>query len=241
MGERNRGVPHGGDKKEIWRMTKTEVDVAGTLGIPVVRTDQDVPMESRHRYRVLSVMKRYPEQYERERGKKARSLVEIIDVDPMSRSSCILPMDNIVPADPVGFSAILEAYSEQKVLEKNPEKEPKNHDTGDDRVKKKRKEPFEKPDIAEVAAYAAENELRLDPQAFMDHYDACGWVVGKNKPMRDWRAAVRNWVRRNGEFGGVGGENAGKESSFDVSKPSSFDTDAFFSQALKNSYGEDLS
>lgn len=229
-------------------MTKTEIDVAGTLGIPVVRTDQDVPMESRHRYRVLSVMKRYPEQYERERGKKARNLVEIIDVDPMSRSSCILPMDNIVPADPEHFAAILEAYTEQKVLEKNPEKEPKNPDAGadrssqaSDRVKKKRKEPFEKPDIAEVATYAAENELRLDPQAFMDHYDACGWVVGKNKPMRDWRAAVRNWVRRNGEFGGTGGENAGKESSFDVSKPSSFDTDAFFSQALRNSYGEDLS
>lgn len=205
-------------------MTKTEVDVAGTLGIPVVRVDQDVPPENRHRYRILSVMKRYPEQYERERGKKARSLVEIIDVDPMSRSACILPMENIVPADPEHFAAILEAYSK----EKNPEKEPKNPDVGADKGKKKRKEPFEKPDIAEVAAYAAENELKLDPQAFMDHYDACGWVVGKNKPMRDWRAAVRNWVRRNGEFGGAGGENATKESSFD--------TDAFFDMAVRKSY-----
>lgn len=221
-------------------MTKTEVDVAGTLGIPVVRVDQDVPPESRRRYRILSVMKRYPEQYERLRGKKARNLVEIIDADPMCRSACIIPLDNITPADPVHFAAILEAYTGQKVPEKNPEKEPKNPDVGDEKGKKKRKEPFQKPDIAEVAAYAAENELKLDPQAFMDHYDACGWVVGKNKPMRDWKAAVRNWVRRNGEFGGAGGENAGKESSIDVSKLSSFDTDAFFAQALKNSYGEEV-
>lgn len=221
-------------------MTKTEVDVAGTLGIPVVRVDQDVPPENRHRYRILSVMKRYPEQYERERGKKARSLVEIIDVDPMSRSACILPMENIVPADPEHFAAILEAYGKGKSPEKEPDTGADRANTGGDREKKKRKEPFVKPDIAEVAAYAAENELRLDPQAFMDHYDACGWVVGKNKPMRDWRAAVRNWVRRNGEFGGAGGENAGKESSIDVSKLSSFDTDAFFAQALKNSYGEEV-
>ena len=70
----------------------------------------------------------------------------------------------------------------------------------------------------------------IDAQAFVDHYDACGWVVGKNKPMRDWKAAVRNWVRRQSEFGGVaaGGEQ----------KQSSFETDAFFEAALAKSYSE---
>ena len=36
---------------------------------------------------------------------------------------------------------------------------------------------------------------------FFDHYETCGWVVGKNKPMKDWKAAVRQWIRRLGEFG----------------------------------------
>lgn len=219
-------------------MTKVEVDVAGTLGVPVMRTDQDIPIDQRRKYRVLSVMKRYPEQYERERGKKAVNLVEIIEVNPYVRSSTILPMGNIEPADPVQFQAVMKAYTKAKEppeQEKEPSKRtkepPEKPDTGAEKSKKKRKEPFVKPDIAEVAAYAVENGYQMDPQAFMDHYDACGWVVGKNKPMRDWMAAVRNWVRRNGEFGGAGTETGEKQSSFN--------TDDFFAQALKNSYGDE--
>ena len=37
----------------------------------------------------------------------------------------------------------------------------------------------------------------MDPQAFLDFYQARGWMVGK-APMRDWRAACRNaesWER----------------------------------------------
>lgn len=218
-------------------MTKVEVDVAGTLGVPVMRTDQDIPIDQRRKYRVLSVMKRYPEQYERERGKKAVNLVEIIEVNPYVRSSTILPMGNIEPVDPVHFRAIMDAYlagkepPEQEKEPSNRTKEPsETPDTVPEKPKRKRKEPFTKPDIAEVAAYAVENGYQMDPQAFMDHYDACGWVVGKNKPMQDWKAAVRNWVRRNGEFGGTATETGKKESSFE--------TDEFFAQALKNSYGD---
>lgn len=209
-------------------MTKQEIDVAGTLGEPVVRVDVDVPIEGRRRYRILAVQKRYPEQYERSRGKRAVNLVELIDADPMCRSSVILPMDNIEPADPDLFAAIMGAY----LTKKNHEKEPKNQETEPEKPKKKRKEPFVRPDIAEVAAYAAEAGYTMDPQAFMDHYDACGWVVGKNKPMRDWQAAVRNWVRRNGEFGGAGSGAEAKETSFE--------TDAFFGLALQKSYGDEI-
>lgn len=205
-------------------MTKQEIDVAGTLGEPVVRIDVDTPREERHKYRILTVMKRYPEQYERERGKRAVNLVELIDFNPLCRSSVILPMDNIAPADPVRFAAITKAY----LSAQNHRKEPKNQEP--EKPQKKRKEPFSRPDIAEVAAYAAEAGYTMDPQAFMDHYDACGWVVGKNKPMRDWKAAVRNWVRRNGEFGGAGAE----------AKDSSFDTDDFFAAALQKSYGDEV-
>ena len=34
----------------------------------------------------------------------------------------------------------------------------------------------------------------VDPERFVDFYEAKGWMVGKNK-MKDWRAAVRNWER----------------------------------------------
>lgn len=53
---------------------------------------------------------------------------------------------------------------------------------------------FQKPTIAEVAAYCQERAKGVDPQAWLDHYEANGWKVGKN-PMKNWRAAVRTWER----------------------------------------------
>jgi len=36
----------------------------------------------------------------------------------------------------------------------------------------------------------------LDAQRFHDFYTSKGWMVGKTK-MKDWKAAARNWIRRN--------------------------------------------
>ena len=33
----------------------------------------------------------------------------------------------------------------------------------------------------------------------MDYYQSNGWRVGKQK-MKDWKAAVRNWARREKEY-----------------------------------------
>lgn len=38
-----------------------------------------------------------------------------------------------------------------------------------------------------------------DAECFYDHFTANGWRAGKN-PMRDWKAAARNWIRRKHEF-----------------------------------------
>jgi hypothetical protein len=35
----------------------------------------------------------------------------------------------------------------------------------------------------------------VDAQQFVDFYASKGWRVG-NQPMKDWRAAVRTWERR---------------------------------------------
>ena len=59
-------------------------------------------------------------------------------------------------------------------------------------------ERFVPPTLTEVSAYCAERSNGIDPQAFVDHYAAKGWHVGKTK-MRDWRAAVRTWEARRRE------------------------------------------
>ena len=58
---------------------------------------------------------------------------------------------------------------------------------------------FTPPTRDEVAQYITENGYNVDANAFIDFYSSCGWVIGKNKPMRDWKAAVRNWNRRDNE------------------------------------------
>lgn len=56
------------------------------------------------------------------------------------------------------------------------------------------------PKVEEVRAYAAERGYALDPEAFMDYYTANGWKVGRN-PMKDWKATVRNWARKEAAHG----------------------------------------
>lgn len=59
---------------------------------------------------------------------------------------------------------------------------------------------FVPPSLEEVAAYCRERRNAVDAQHFLDYYTANGWKVGKNA-MKDWKAAVRNWERRDDHAG----------------------------------------
>lgn len=54
---------------------------------------------------------------------------------------------------------------------------------------------FEKPSIEEIANYCNEKSYNIDPEQFFSFYESKGWVVGKS-PMKDWKAAVKTWVKR---------------------------------------------
>jgi len=51
---------------------------------------------------------------------------------------------------------------------------------------------FIKPTLADVKAYCVVRQNNVDPERFINYYEANGWHVGKN-PMKDWQAAVRTW------------------------------------------------
>ena len=59
---------------------------------------------------------------------------------------------------------------------------------------------FQSPSVDDVKNYAEGKGLSINPEAFVDYYTANGWKVGKN-PMRDWKAAVRTWTRKDKENG----------------------------------------
>lgn len=81
---------------------------------------------------------------------------------------------------------------------------------GQSNEEEKRKR-FTPPSVDEVLAYCHERKNGIDPEAFVDYYTANGWVQGKGKPIKDWKATVRTWEKRNG-----GGEQKQKEKCIDT-------------------------
>lgn len=81
--------------------------------------------------------------------------------------------------------------------------------------KDSKKKRFEKPTFEEVEAYIREQGYDIDPHTFFDYYESCGWTVGKNKPMKDWKASVRYWIssRKNN---GYASKPAEEEHQFNV-------------------------
>lgn len=52
--------------------------------------------------------------------------------------------------------------------------------------------------LEEVRTYVEDQGLAMDSGKFFDYYSAKGWMLGSN-PVRDWRALVRGWAKREQE------------------------------------------
>jgi hypothetical protein len=62
-------------------------------------------------------------------------------------------------------------------------------------------------DSIEATAYFLDIGLDVhEAEKFFDHFTANGWVQGRGKPIKDWKAAARNWKRNIGTFGGKNGQ-----------------------------------
>ena len=68
---------------------------------------------------------------------------------------------------------------------------------------------FRKPTVEEVRDYCRERGNNVDAQTFIDFYESKGWRVG-NQPMKDWKAAVRTWEKRE-TFSHSSGKSSGKK------------------------------
>ena len=113
-----------------------------------------------------------------------------------------------------------------------------NNTLSDERVNahtrtREKKQKFVPPTLEEVVEYCKERGSKMDPEKFHNHYTANGWMVGNKNPMKDWKAAVRNWEKNDGVFA-RGAQERGNGVS--AGSNSSFDVDDFFEAALKRSY-----
>lgn len=104
-------------------------------------------------------------------------------------------------------------FEDYSKLKQTKEKHLDGHSPNAKQVSKKK---FIKPEFEEVKNYFldtignAKNSNAWPPDKchnqalqFFDHYTANGWVQNRNKPIVDWKASIRLWIRNelNGVFG----------------------------------------
>ena len=83
-------------------------------------------------------------------------------------------------------------------IDKEVDKEVEKEVDKDKETKKSNVKRFVPPTLEEVTEYINENMFIVNPEVFYDYYQANGWTINKNK-MKDWKATVRNWNRRDQE------------------------------------------
>ncbi len=90
-------------------------------------------------------------------------------------------------------STSLNGSNKDKLNKTNINYPPVPNGTGGSR---KRQSRFQAPTREQVAQYCAERGNSVNPERFLDYYAAQGWKLSNGCPMKDWKAAVRNWERR---------------------------------------------
>lgn len=69
---------------------------------------------------------------------------------------------------------------------------------GKDSIDKEESRRFTPPSLQEVQEYCLERKNTVNAETFIDFYTSKGWRIGK-EPMRDWKAAVRTWEKRDNQ------------------------------------------
>lgn len=64
-----------------------------------------------------------------------------------------------------------------------------------EKQKSKKAVRFVPPTVEQVRAYCEERGNHVDPERFVNHYEASGWKRNRGVPLIDWKAAVRNWEK----------------------------------------------
>ena len=90
---------------------------------------------------------------------------------------------------------ICETYDKHMSTHMENENENENININKNEIKAK-KCIFSKPTKEQIKDYIMQENLQVEPDNFFDYYESNGWKIGK-VPMKDWKATLRNWNRKN--------------------------------------------
>ena len=71
----------------------------------------------------------------------------------------------------------------------------------------KNRESAHAPSYEDVKEYVSQLGYSMDPAAFYDYYESVGWIKKNGQHIKDWKASVRTWERREKQFKSNGNGN----------------------------------
>ena len=74
---------------------------------------------------------------------------------------------------------------------------------------------FVKPELEEIREFCFEKNINIDVDRFFNYYESKGWKVGVS-PMKDWKAAVRNWEKNDSLYSRPGSTRISSDTSAQV-------------------------
>lgn len=74
---------------------------------------------------------------------------------------------------------------------------------------------FIKPELEEIREFCFEKNINIDVDRFFNYYESKGWKVGVS-PMKDWKAAVRNWAKNDSLYSRPGSTRISSDTSAQV-------------------------
>ena len=83
------------------------------------------------------------------------------------------------------------------------------------------------PSFEEIKEYVAQMKYEMDASAFYDYYSETGWLKKNGQPIRDWKASVRTWARREKEFKKTGQYGNGSKPEVRPPKVPDYDPEYF--------------
>ena len=117
-----------------------------------------------------------------------------------------LLLDNVQPISNESPTCPSKSKSKNKIESKNKSKS----------IEKETRKRFSPPTLEEVKDYCFERGNHVDAEQFIDFYSSKGWMVGKN-PMKDWKACVRTWEKRDSQKADKGNKVANQlEQSYEM-------------------------
>ena len=77
------------------------------------------------------------------------------------------------------------------------------------------KKRFVKPKLEDIRDFCLEKNINIDVDRFFNYYESKGWKVGVS-PMKDWKAAVRNWAKNDSLYSRPGSTRISSDTSAQV-------------------------